>query len=203
MYPRWGHERGTRVAWRANDPHVLILSPSRPSSPHCSFAITTTMETLTSAPCPPIRLSIRCCRLSVLWLQNGGLRRRVSLWALSRQQQQRGGHFLLLRVHRHDAMARVQQGAGTLIKRRSGNAPYSLSLWKCLWPWIQSVNLFNTVGQELLYMSFKVRNEYIIGNASIFALISIDSVWSLRRLSSYVLRHQKETPWQAKKSISQ
>lgn len=159
MHTRRRHERGTRVAWRANDPHVLILSPSRPSSPHCSFAITTTMETLTSAPCPPIRLSIRCCRLSVLWLQNGGFRRRVSLWALSRQQQQRGGHFLLQRVHRHDAMARVQQGAGTLIKRRSGNAPTSLSHLKRLHPRIHSLNVLKTIGQEILFMQFKVPND--------------------------------------------
>lgn len=176
MHSQWRHERGTRVAWRANDPHVLILSPSRPSSPHCSFAITTAKETLTSAPCPPIRLSIRCCRLSVLWLQNGGFRRRASLWALSRQQQQRGGHFLLQRVHRHDAMARVQQGPGIVIKYRSGNARFSVAHLKRQHPGFNLAFIFNTMGRMTLCMQFRVTNERIIGNSSIFALATIYNV---------------------------
>lgn len=40
---------------------------------------------------------------------------------MSRQQQQRGGHFLLLREQGHDAMA-VQQGTGVVIEHREGDA---------------------------------------------------------------------------------
>lgn len=192
---------GDSVAWWASDPHVLILSPSRPSSPHCSFAITTTTETLTSAPCPPIRLSRRCCRLSVLWLQNGGLRRRVSLWALSRQQQQRGGHFLLLRVQRHDAMARVQQGAGDVIKRRCSGAPISMSPRKRLCHRITSVYLFNNVRRGFTFYAVCVRNNPINANFSILHPTSISSVCSLRRIPSYVLRHQKGTPFRHAKEL--